>query len=290
MYAVVRAVIALLERETSLENRQVGLGILKEFRTGAVTAWLELATGSADAVLRCGAWEALAARLGLESLDRLRRALDDPELQGPLLRGLRENEGPVTLALSLAALDVLEVRDDVADILALYGAAACSALLHALATGSTEVRIGAIAVLGELGSHNSEFQAGAGAVAERLRDFDPRIRGEAALALGRMGRIEVLQVLAQALRDSEARVRSCAAFGLAQIPASESAPQVVPALLESLNDPDSGVRLQAAVALISHADSRALPGLRAGLRDVDFRIRDACATALARIANHEDAS
>jgi HEAT repeat protein/cyclophilin family peptidyl-prolyl cis-trans isomerase len=82
----------------------------------------------------------------------------------------------------------------------------------------------------------------------RLSDRIPRVRRQAALALGRLGAAEAARPLAALLGDPEPAVRAMAAFALGQIGPAVPA-EVLPRLRSALSDPDPEVRGRSAEAL-----------------------------------------
>jgi len=127
-----------------------------------------------------------------------------------------------------------------------------------------------------------------------LKDPDPDVRAQAALALYRAliysetpGHDIGANIagIARGLRDTESSVRRLCAETLGE--AGPEAVAVVPDLIAALSDPDGGVRQRAARALGAIGDPRALKPLekleaRASGTD-DWTVRDAAREALADI-------
>jgi HEAT repeat protein len=87
------------------------------------------------------------------------------------------------------------------------------------------------------------------ALAERLKDSDPKVRYSAVRALGKYGpqAKEYLPDLIQALKDRDNTVRMGAAYALGDM--GPDAQDAVPALKEALKDKDPEVRKAAAYTL-----------------------------------------
>ncbi len=113
------------------------------------------------------------------------------------------------------------------------------------------------------------------ALVKALGSADPRIRREAAWALGRIGPRAKMAVpaLASELRDLWESVRLSAAVALGLM-GKEGRP-AFPALASALADPRQGVRWRAAEAIerIGPAPEEALPALRSALGSADLYVR-----------------
>lgn len=176
-----------------------------------------------DAIARKAAILHLSAvpRAVETAIPTLVQALQDPD------DGVRIN----------AALALRELRDASFTVI--------SALIQAASFDKNSgVRINAISSLGHflgIGGHSASLMAHV--LSEILKaDKDERVRGAAALALGRGEGSEQTAVaaLAEALADSSIRVRLHAAFALGKIGAS--AETAIPALTKALEDSDKQVR------------------------------------------------
>jgi HEAT repeat protein len=126
------------------------------------------------------------------------------------------------------------------------------------------------------------------ALSRVLRDPDPEVRINAALALGNIGGGEAavaVAVLREALKQSDAAIRSQAAAALKNI-GPQAAP-AVPDLVASLNDKNEQVRILSAVALgsIGKDAASAVPDLVHVLKkkNEQFQVRAFAAVGLAMI-------
>jgi HEAT repeat protein len=108
---------------------------------------------------------------------------------------------------------------------------------------------------------------------------DPRVRGDAAEALGRSGDPRAVEPLLAALKDADSDIRQRAAAALA----TAGDPSAVEQLLPALEDEDHSVRAAAARALGQPGDARPIEPLLAALKDGYAAVREAAAGALARI-------
>lgn len=122
-------------------------------------------------------------------------------------------------------------------------------------------------------------------IADLLRDLghaDPYRRGEAAVALGRMGQGAVPE-LARRLREGSTEARRAAAIALGRMgPACREA---LPELIQALTHADPGLRRAAAHALggLGTQAEAAIPGLTQGLWDREETVREAASLALLRV-------
>ncbi|HEY7512095.1 MAG TPA: HEAT repeat domain-containing protein [Vicinamibacteria bacterium] len=121
------------------------------------------------------------------------------------------------------------------------------------------------------------------ALAELLKDGEPRVRRAAASTLWGLGRRmgPAVPALAETLRDPDPEVRLSAAMALES--AGEHAGAAVPALVAALKDPEANVRLYACKALGAAGPSArsAIPALVEAAK-IDF-LRGSAEEALRRI-------
>ena len=116
-----------------------------------------------------------------------------------------------------------------------------------------------------------------------FEDENARIRGIAAIKLGQLGRVEVVQPLIGLLKDSDWDIRSGAAKVLGQL----GDPRAVQPLLPLLEDSDSSVRNRAAEALGRLGDSQVLPSLLPLLKDSDSEVRWHAAEVLGQLGDSQ---
>jgi HEAT repeat protein len=135
------------------------------------------------------------------------------------------------------------------------------------------------------------------ALARALRDPDPQMRRDVAVALDVLGggwwhfpdgdsRLDIrpaLPALLTALRDSDSGVRAWAAQDLSDMGAAAGA--AVPQLRAMLHSPDPGSRGTAcnALGVIGSAARGALPDLRGALNDPSQEVRQAASHAIVSI-------
>jgi HEAT repeat protein len=123
------------------------------------------------------------------------------------------------------------------------------------------------------------------ALKNKDKDEEPKVRADAAMALGRLGVAdpETLQTLREALKDEHTGVRTSAAEALGDLGATD--PQTLQALREALRDENPWVRASAAMALgrLGVADPETLQTLRGALRDKEPIVRIMAAMALGRL-------
>lgn len=148
-----------------------------------------------------------------------------------------------------------------------------------------------------------------------LRHADPRVRGEAAWALGQSAdtdRAPALSALRAALKDDAGYVRYVAALCLAELQDREAfaalcdqvedghplarqaavialgrigEPRAAEALLRAMQDPSADVRFQAVASLAEVEGVRAAPTIREALLDHDPEVRASAAAALGDIGD-----
>lgn len=128
--------------------------------------------------------------------------------------------------------------------------------------------------LGELGDKRAVPK-----LIERLEDEDVGVRSEAAWALGELGHKSAVPKLIERLEDKDAWVRKNVAWALGNIDDKRA----VPKLIEILENKDAGVRSAAAWSLGDIDDKRAVPKLIKLLEDEDEDVRSAAAVALKKM-------
>ncbi len=162
------------------------------------------------------------------------------------------------------------------------GPPAIPLLVELLRHESDSIRRGAINELIDLAPHTESIQ---GAFRRALRDEDPMVAGDAARALGALGRRARPSVgaLANTLSHEDPYVRVYAAEALASI--GSNAASAANALGEALGDPIPGVRWAAceALASIGPAAQSAVPRLIEALNDEFLYVRIFAAGALGNI-------
>ena len=111
------------------------------------------------------------------------------------------------------------------------------------------------------------------------------VRGNAALALGRLGEPRAVPYLVELVRDDpEPKVRFCAVYALAQLRAEG----VEGLFIDALKDPAPIVRMGAAEALGSMRVRGAIPDLREALEsDRDKYVRLSAVESLVRLGDKE---
>lgn len=162
------------------------------------------------------------------------------------------------------------------------GPPAIPLLVELLRHESDSIRRGAINELIDLAPHTESIQA---AFRRALRDEDSMVAGDAARALGALGRRASPSVgaLANTLSHEDPYVRVYAAEALASI--GSNAASAANALGEALGDPIPGVRWAAceALASIGPAAQSAVPRLIEALKDEFLYVRIFAAGALGSI-------
>jgi CubicO group peptidase (beta-lactamase class C family) len=115
-----------------------------------------------------------------------------------------------------------------------------------------------------------------------LGDADPYVQGQAAVALGRMGRAAVPS-LTIALESTNPSVRKGSITALGRM--GGAAAPVLPTLVKALGDADAGVRCGAVIALgeVGSLGKTAAPAVREALHDADEEVRWAAGWALERL-------
>ena len=159
--------------------------------------------------------------------------------------------------------------------------AALPGLVHALTAGEPAERASAARTLGFLQAHEAVH-----ALAGALLDDEAKVRGQAALALARVGEAgDALPALRTALRDADPWVREEAARALGLLAGPD--PALTDGLLAALSDAAAGVRRHAARALARVGPEE--PQVRAALvratADADERVRAEAWQSLARLTS-----
>jgi len=121
------------------------------------------------------------------------------------------------------------------------------------------------------------------AIRGMLDDDDPRVREEAADAVGRLGDKEAVPMLVQLLNDPEAGVRKEAVQNLSRLGAKEAADAVA----KLLSDPSDRVREEAADVLGRLRASQAAPLLLEALKDKNEKVRGEAIASLGEINARE---
>lgn len=222
------------------------------------------------------------------------------------------DDAPPTIKSAVAALDSLDVAEQVAGVKALVGTdhpAAREALAEALGHPAKSVRMAAALSFPDktdpriipgliAAAHDHGFQqqwypgtydfiswiARMGLSAtphlmEALQHSRADVRGFAANSLGRIGEIRAAHHLIDLLQDEVAQVREQAAQALGRVGDNAA----LRPLIEALADPDEKVQARAAAALGRIGDPTATADLIEALRGHAFRVRVAAAEALGRI-------
>ena len=160
--------------------------------------------------------------------------------------------------------------------LAPFGAEAVRPLTEIVQDHTSEKRIAAVNVLGEIADATvlNPLQT-------TLRDADPLVRTAAAYALAQAGCLPAVPGLIAALKDRERNVRLAAAVALGKL----GDPQCVPALIQLLNDRDWEIRGAALEALGKLGDARAFATVAKHLEDADQEVRESAADALGRVGD-----
>ena len=143
-------------------------------------------------------------------------------------------------------------------------------LQKALNDEDSEVRVGAVHALGDIGSPEAVEP-----LIHALRDEESFIRGWAARDLGSIGRPEAVEPLIHALRDEDSEVREAAAEALWCI----GSPMAVEPLIHALRDEDYFVRRTAAGALGGIGCPEAVEPLIYAINDEDSYVRGGRAEA-----------
>ncbi|TNE52379.1 MAG: hypothetical protein EP343_01045 [Deltaproteobacteria bacterium] len=158
-------------------------------------------------------------------------------------------------------------------------------LMQSLNSPQDSARRDAIQTLGALKTRASKALTALSEVL--LLDQDPRIRADAAEAIGQIGQqLDVsIPSLVMALQDTHALVKMTAVEALGQF--GSQAKPAVPALVQALHDPNNEIRSAAADTLGEIGERAAVPGLKRALQDDNNEVREAAADALAQIGEED---
>lgn len=157
-----------------------------------------------------------------------------------------------------------------------FGAEAVKPLVELLRYGTSDKKISAVKVLGEIGD-----PAALKPMQNLLRDADPFVRCAAVYALERADFREAAPALVSALKDTARNVRLAAALVLGTM----GNDQTVLPLIQLLNDQDWEIRRAALEALGKLGDTRAFPSVAKHLDDADKEVREVAADALGNVGN-----
>jgi HEAT repeat protein len=116
---------------------------------------------------------------------------------------------------------------------------------------------------------------------EALEHKEPRVREQAALALGEIGHASSVEPLLRAKKDKESIVRTAAIMALAKI-TQEEKPDIR-RLLEALKHEEPSVREQAIRTLGEMGRPEAIMPITLALKDKDSLVRVAAAEAMGKI-------
>jgi len=145
----------------------------------------------------------------------------------------------------------------------------------------TFVKEMAAGALGQIGSLQAEAVE---ALISALSDKNNRVRGIAAVALGKIRSSEALEVLIKALNDGEMNVRRSAATALGKI----GNLQAVEALIKALNEEDETFVKQGLISSLDEiADPKAVEALIKALNDKAGQVRTQAARTLGKIGTLE---
>ena len=223
-------------------------------------------------------WKAAEAlgRLGSPAVEPLTESLqsDDVDVRWMAAVALGDIGDPAAIPALVEALDDEDayVRSRAALALAAIGEPAREVLVTDLATGNRRVRGGAALALGRLGGEGA-----ASALIGALRDPDEEVRHRAAGALGDIGE-PAIPALLSAIRADETDLRQGVTAAFAQI----GRPAVAP-LVAALGDGDWRVRRGAAAALGEIGDPGSVDALIEALDDGREEVRQAAREALGSI-------
>ena len=116
---------------------------------------------------------------------------------------------------------------------------------------------------------------------EALEHKEPRVREQAALALGQIGHASSIAALLTAQKDKDSRVQKAAMLALARV--SFGAKPDIERLLEALKHEEPSVREQAIRTLGEMGQLHGLKPVGLALQDEDPLVRAAAAEALGKI-------
>ncbi len=157
-----------------------------------------------------------------------------------------------------------------------FGAAAVKPLVELLRNGTSDKKISAVKVLGEIGD-----PAALKPMQNLLRDADSFVRCAAVYAIERANFRDAFPALVSALKDTARNVRLAAALALGTM----GNDQTVLPLIQLLNDQDWEIRRAALESLGKLGDTRAFPSVAKHLDDTDKEVREVAADALGNVGN-----
>ncbi len=160
--------------------------------------------------------------------------------------------------------------------LAAFGTEAVKPLTQLLRTATTDQKISAANVFGEIGDP-IVFKP----LQNLLRDAEPMVRSAAIYALEQAGCREALPMLVAALRDGARSVR----LAVAAVLGSLGDAQTIEPLIRLVDDKDWEIRQTAVKSLGKLGDTRAFPFVAKRLDDADQEVREVAADALGRVGN-----
>lgn len=157
-----------------------------------------------------------------------------------------------------------------------FGPEVIKPLVELLRTGTTDKKIAAVKVLGEIGDPTAlkplQFL---------LRDPEPMVRSAVVYAFEHAGFREAAPSLIPILKDSARNVRLAAALALGSLGDTQS----VEPLIRLLNDPDWEIRRATLESLGKLGDTRAFPSVAKHLDDTDQEVREVAANTVGTIGN-----
>jgi HEAT repeat protein len=323
-------------KSKSLRQRQRAVRKLRRLANANAVEPLMEALGDPEPELRRAAAEALGEIRDPRAVPALVTALRDPatsvresavdalrqigsrDAVSSLVEGLRESNTSVRRRVAktleslrwqpssaeesttfLVALGELERA-------AMLGKAAVKPLAGLLQESTSQERVLAIELLGEIGDSSSIPP-----LLAALRDPDPFLRRAAANALGRLRGSEAVGALISILKDPDTNVRAAAANSLGAVADSRAvaplirllseahwqvrveavealgrlkSPEALQPLLGCLRDKDKEVRAEAAHAVGEFADAGCVEALVNALVDPEAAVRQAAARALIKIS------
>ncbi len=211
-----------------------------------------------------------------EIFDRFKKDLSETKFQ--ILQEISSlgAEAAVFLATNLGAL-AEEPLGQIGAILARMKVAETRApAAKALTHRNPQVRVQAVALLGELGSSASEKD-----LLPMLKDSDLMVRGQTLEALVKFGSRDALDPITKLCSDPDSAVRSKALAGLQRLlKALDQEREVLPRLSQALEDSKGAARVDVAAAIGKLGNPEAWGFLAPLLNDADPLIRQAAAAGL----------
>src|SRR5262249_27117084 len=239
----------------------------------------ELLSSDKDLRVRVKAAEALAELGDKRAVEPLMSAAaaDSPDLRSAAVGALGKlgDHTSVDALFTAAHDDNAGVRSAAVSSLSLMGISV-DRVAADLSNPNWQARSAALTTLERLGDRS----ATSAVVRVLAADEDPRVRGEAARALGALGDQSTTDVLLRALSDQSSEVRVQAATSLGRLKSVGA----VPALSNLLNDRDQRVSIAAAEALARMRDGKATRVLIDALSNSDGAVRARAAHVIARVS------